>query len=200
MRHRHTESGPLHPTVLADFFSAALSCCKSLILPYKKRVLFSAGLIGKVTEEHWTHLTSVVCSCCKPICLMIRHVHSKTLFCSCLFRVVIWVTIAFLSAWSSLAIFSCPPLSARHFCLQNFSLDVVTFLVNFRHCCSWQSPGITHYRDSQTSPSGTNIHAMVKITDGLCEHHPKLLAWIIRILCIAMLSRNWLFNKEYRCY
>lgn len=74
------------------------------------------------------------------------------------------VTVAFLSAWISLAILHWPPSSIRHFRLQNcHSLDVffffATFWVNTRYCCSWKS------QEENTNLSHTNNHVMVNVTE-----------------------------------
>ena len=76
-------------------------------------------------------------------------------------RVVIWVSVAFLSAQTSLAILHWLLSSTRRFCLQSCcSPDVFLFFTLF-----WvNSQEITCYRNAQTSPSGTNNQATVEIT------------------------------------
>lgn len=87
------------------------------------------------------------------------------------------------------------------FCMQNCrSLDVffiAPFCENLRDCYAWISRESSNYRNIQTSLSGTDKHATLKVTeitfvphsDGWCEHYLKLLAHIGIILCNSLLLR-----------
>ena len=107
------------------------------------------------------------------------------------------------SAWTSLAILLWPlykPFSPTEL---PFSLGCFfpPFSVNSRDCCAWKSQDITSFRDTQTTPYGTNNHSKVKLT--LITFLPPFwwLVWttnelddVCILLCIEFQPHDWLIR------
>ena len=83
-------------------------------------------------------------------------------------RVLIWVTVAFLSSGTSLPILLWPLTSTRHFRPHNcHALDIFSFgpfSVNSKDGWAWKSQRISSFWNTQSGPSGTNNHATFKVT------------------------------------
>lgn len=102
-----------------------------------------------------------------PVCTStavahLLHVHS--LLCA----LVIWVTVAFLSSWTSQACLLWPLASTCHFfphtqtCRCGYLPFSRLFFENPRDSCLWKS--ISSFWNTQTNPSGTNTHGTLKVT------------------------------------
>lgn len=101
--------------------------------------------------------------------------HQRLMFCT---REAVWITVAFVSAWTSLTDLCWPLSSTRRFCPQTlghfFFFFFAPIWVNSRDSCVWNSQESRGYRNTQTSLYGINNPA--KITE-----RPSLFWWLMWI-------------------
>lgn len=122
------------------------------------------------------------------------------------FWVISWVTVTFLSAWTSWTVIICPAFRSIRTATHLVFVLISLFCVNSTDLCAWTPSKIrTVYsscRHTKASLSGTNKHAALRMTDQISSSFPKgAVLYLYFTHCCHSIDRlNGCINKYvYRC-